>query len=203
MMENCRDCKWCFEEAGGKKLGCSYPGLCHTADGDKRGFERKEAEPLFGLGKLYVFRVEDKGKESQPLGKPITIKPGMLTYKDDEPKNEYGTKGFSTTFTGTMEEPSHELIELLTRPTLWDVKLERKPGRMPRKMKKAYEYGWLYRRDTKWKRKSGNYRRRMMMMLHDAEIVVTKEQRDRLAGMLDVEMTIKANSNLSPLTSQL
>ena len=160
-----------------------------------------EQPPLFGLGKLYFCRVEDKDQEPQPLGEPITIKPGMLTYKDDEPKNDDGAKGFSIGFNATMEEPSHELIELLTRPTLWDVKLERKPGRMPRKMKKAYEYGWLYCRDTKWKRKAGNYRRRMMMTLHDAEIVITKEQRDRLAGMLDVEMTIKANSNLSTLHS--
>ena len=195
MMENCRDCKWCFEEDGGKKLGCSYLGLCHTPDGDKRGFERKNTEPLFGLGKLYVCSVDDKEKEPQTLGEPITIKPGMLTYKDDEPKNEYGSKGFSTTFTGTVEEPSHDLIELLTRPTLCDVKLERKPRRLPRKLKKAYEHGWLYLRDTKWKRKAGNYRRRMIMTLHDAKIVVTKEQRDRLADMLDIEMTIRARSN--------
>ena len=154
-----------------------------------------EQSPLFGLGKLYVCRVEDKDKEPQPLGEPITIKPGMLTYKDDDNKPSYSQKGFSATFTGTVEEPSIELIDLFTQPRLWDVVLERKPGRMPRKMKKAYEYGWLYRRDTKWKRKAGNYRRRMMMTLHDAEIVVTKEQRDRLAGMLDVEMTIRAKSN--------
>lgn len=150
-----------------------------------------EQEPLAGLGsKMYVCCIEDKDKEPVPLGEPITIKPGMLTYKDDEPKNEYSAKGFSVGMNLTMEGPSPELIEMLKRPALVDVVLERKPGRMPRKMKKAYEYGWLYRRDTKWKRKAGNYRRRMMMTLHDAEIVITKEQRDRLAGMLDVEMTI-------------
>lgn len=151
-----------------------------------------EQPPFEGLGKLYFCRVEDKDKEPQPLGEPIAIQPGMLTYKDDEPNNEYGAKGYNIGFNATMEKPSPELMELLlTPPQLWDVVLERKSGRMPRKMKKAYEYGWLYRRDTKWKRKAGNYRRRMMITLHDAEIVITKEQRDRLAGMLDVEMTIR------------
>lgn len=151
-----------------------------------------EQPPFAGLGKLYFCRVEDMEKEPQPLGEPITIKPGMLTYKDDGPKGEYSAKGFSTTFTGTMEEPSPELMELLvTPPNRWDVKLEGRPGRMPRKMKKAYCYGWLYRRDTKWKRKAGNYRRRLLLTLHDAEIVVTKEQRDRLSDVLNVEMEIR------------
>lgn len=147
-----------------------------------------EQPPFAGLGKLYFCRVEDMGKAPQPLGEPITIRPGMLTYKDDE-KPSYATKGLSTTFTGTMEEPGEELLQLLlTTPNRWDVKLEQKPGRMPRKMKKAYCHGWLYRRDTKWKRKAGNYRRRLLVTLHDAEIVVTKEQRDRLAST--IEMTI-------------
>jgi hypothetical protein len=153
--------------------------------------------PFAGIGKLYFCRVEDVEKDPKEdyfaLDKPVSLlKPGMLTYKDDEPKSEYSAKGFSTTFTGTMEEPSQELLELLvTPPNRWDVKLEGRPGRMPRKMKKAYCYGWLYRRDTKWKRKAGNYRRRLLLTLHDAEIVVAKEQRDRLSDVLNVEMEIR------------
>lgn len=149
-----------------------------------------EQEPLAGLGsKMYVCCIEDKDKEPVPLGEPITIKPGMLTYKDDEPKNEYSAKGFSVGMNLTMEGPSPELIEMLKRPALVDVVLERKPGRMPRKMKKAYRSD--YPRNTKWTRKVANYLRRLSMTLHDAEIVVTREQRDRLAGMLDVETTIR------------
>ena len=146
----------------------------------------KQEAPFAGLGKMYFCRVEDKDKEPVPLGEPITIKPGMLTYKDDEPKSEYSAKGFSTTFTGTMQEPSRELVEMLNRPTLWDVKLQREPGKMPRKMKKAVRAS--YRRDTKWKRKAMNYLSRLCHTLHNAEIVVTREQQDRLAQ--HIEMTI-------------
>lgn len=152
-----------------------------------------EQPPFAGTGKLYFCRVEDMEKAPQPLGEPVTIRPGMLTCKDDDEKPSYATKGLCTTFTGTMEEPGEELLQLLlTPPNRWDVKLEKKPGRMPRKMKKAYCHGWLYRRDTKWKRKAGNYRRRLLVTLHNAEIVVTKEQRDRLAST--VEMTISGKA---------
>lgn len=153
-----------------------------------------EQPPFAGLGKLYFCRVEDVEKDPKEeyfaLDKPVSLlEPGMLTYKDDDEKPSYATKGLSATFTGTMEEPGEELLQLLlTPPNRWDVKLEQKPGRMPRKMKKAYCHGWLYRRDTKWKRKAGNYRRRLLVTLHNAEIVVTKEQRDRLAST--IEMTI-------------
>ena len=151
-----------------------------------------EQQPFAGLGKLYFCRVEDTEKEPQPLGEPVTIRPGTLTCKDDDEKPSYATKGLSATFTGTMEEPGEELLQLLlTPPNRWDVKLEQKPGRMPRKMKKAYCHGWLYRRDTKWKRKAGNYRRRLSLTLHDAEIVVTKEQCDRLSDVLNIEMEIR------------
>ena len=148
-----------------------------------------EQPPFAGLGKLYFCRVEDKDKEPVPLGEAVTLKPGMLTYKDDEPKSEYSNKGYSIGFNATMEEPSKELLDVLNRPTLWDVKLERKPGRMPRKMKKAYRSD--YPRNTKWTRKVANYLRRMSMTLRRAEIVITKEQHDRLAQ--HIEMTIRGN----------
>ncbi len=132
--------------------------------------------PFAGIGKLYFCRVEDVEKDPKEeyfaLDKPVSLlELGMLTYKDDDEQPSYSPKGFSTTFTGTMEEPSPELMELLlTPPSRWDVTLERRPGRMPRKMKKAYYYGRLYRRDTRWKRKAGNYRRRLLLMLHDVEL---------------------------------
>lgn len=151
-----------------------------------------EQPPFAGLGKLYFCRVEDMEKAPQPLGEPVTIRPGMLTYKDDDEKPSYATKGLSIGFNATMEEPGEELLQLLlTPPNRWDVKLEQKPGRMPRKMKKAYCHGWLYRRETKWKRKAGNYRRRLLVTLHNAEIVVTKEQRDRLASTIEVTISGK------------
>lgn len=145
--------------------------------------------PFAGIGKLYFCRVEDKDKEPQPLGEAVALKPGMLTYKDDEPKNEYGAKGYSIGFNATMQEPSRELVEMLNRPTLWDVRLEREPGRMPRKMKKALRA--RNRRDTKWKRKLANYLCRLCQTLHRAEIVITRDQRDRLSDVLNVEMEIR------------
>jgi len=69
---------------------------------------------------------------------------------------------------------------------------QQKPGRMPRKMKKAYCHGWLYRRDTRWKRKAGNYRRRLLVTLHNAEIVVANEQHDRLASTIEMTISGKA-----------
>lgn len=150
---------------------------------------------LAGLGKLFVCNAEDLDKNHdtpmQLLGDAVKIEPGMLTYKDDDEQPSYSPNGFSTTFTGTMEEPSHELLDLLlTTPNRWDVKLERNPGRMPRKMKKGLCYGWLYRRNTKWKRKAGNYRRRLLLTLHNAEIVITKKQHHILSDVMSVEMEI-------------
>ena len=146
-----------------------------------------EQPPFAGLGKLYFCRVEDKDKEPTLLGEAVTLKPGMLTYKDEDPKNEYSAKGYSIGFNATMEEPSKELLDVLNRPTLFDVKLERKPSRMPRKMKKAYRSD--YPRNTKWTRKVANYLRRMSMTMRRAETVITKEQHDRLSE--HIEMTIR------------
>ena len=148
-----------------------------------------EQPPLFGLGRLYVCRVEDKDKEPQLLGEPVTIKPGMLTYKDDDNYPPHEPKGFSTTLTGTIEKPSPEIVEMLNRPTLWDVRMEHKPGRMPRKMKKAHRSD--YKRNTKWKRKVANYLRRLSITLHDAEIVVSQDHFDSLSAL--IKATIKTN----------
>ena len=61
-----------------------------------------EQPPFAGLGKLYFCRVGDK--EPQPLGEAVALKPGMLTYKDDEPESEYGAKGYSIGFNATVQE---------------------------------------------------------------------------------------------------
>ena len=107
----------------------------------------------------------------------------MLTYKDDgDAKPNYSAKGFNTTFTGTMEEPSAEIMELIKKPAKWDVQLQRKLGRMPRKMKKAHRSD--YPRNTKWNRKVANYLRRMTTYLRNGELVVTKEQLDRLSATI-------------------
>jgi hypothetical protein len=95
---------------------------------------------------------------------------------------DYSAKGFSTTFTGTMEEPSDELVALLKKPLKCDVKLQRQLERMPRKMKKAHRSD--YPRNTKWKRKVANYLRRMTIYLRNAELVVTEEQLNRLSATI-------------------
>lgn len=132
-----------------------------------------------GLGKLYFCRVEDlkDNPDAQPipLGEAVSIKPRTLTYKDDgDARPYYSAKGFSITFTGTMEEPSDEIMELIKKSPKWDVNLQRQLERMPRKMKKAYRAD--YPRDTKWKRKVANYLRRMTIYLRNGELVVTEEQ---------------------------
>lgn len=139
-----------------------------------------------GLGRLYVCRTTDAEKnlltDLQPLGELLNIKPGMLTYKDgDDDGSAYETKGFRTTSGRIKVEPSEEMMELLMQPRKWDVELQHKLGRMPRKMKKAHRKGSKYCRDTKWKRKVKAYARRFNYRLPNAEIVVTQEQRNRLS----------------------
>lgn len=153
--------------------------------------DASEDEIPAGLGKFYFCRVEDlkNNPDAQPipLGEAVSIKPGMLTYKDDgDAKPYYSAKGFKATLTGTMEKPSDELMALLKKPLKWDVKLERQLERMPRKMKKAHRSD--YPRNTKWIRKVANYLRRMTTNLHNGEMVVTREQ----MGVL--EATIKGSS---------
>jgi len=146
-----------------------------------------EDEIPAGLGKFYFCRVEDlkNNPDAQPipLGEAVSIKPGMLTYKDDgDAKPYYSAKGFNATFTGTMEKPSDELMALLKKPLKWDVKLYRQLERMPRKMKKAHRS--YYPRNTKWKRKVANYLRRMTTYLRNGELVLTEEQLNRLSATI-------------------
>ena len=143
-----------------------------------------------GLGKLFFCPAEEFERlgmaapmQEIQLAEPSRLSPGMLTYKDDgDAKPDYSAKGFNATFTGTMEEPSDELIDLIKKPIKWDVKLQRQLGRMPRKMKKAHRSD--YPRNTKWKRKVANYLRRMTIYLHNGELVVTEEQFYRLSATI-------------------
>lgn len=166
------------------------------ADGIPDALEKKvqrqigdasENEMPAGLGKFYFCRVEDlkDNPDAQPvlLGEAVSIKPGMMTYKDDgDARPDYCAKGFNATFTGTMEEPSDELMALLKKTLKCDVKLQRQLERMPRKMKKAHRSD--YPRNTKWKRKVANYLRRMTIYLRNGELVVTEEQLNLLLVMI-------------------
>ena len=147
----------------------------------------REDEMPAGLGKLYFCSVEDlkDNPDAQPipLGEAVSIKSGMLTYKDDgDARPDYSAKGFSTTLTGTMEEPSDELMALLKKPLKWNVKIQRQLERMPRKMKKAHRSNCP--RNTKWKLKVANYMRRMTIYLRNGELVVTEEQFNRLSATI-------------------
>lgn len=147
-----------------------------------------------GLGTtLFVCRADDLKKNPDApmelLGEPISIGPGILTYKDDDDRSHRtATKGFSIGFDCTMEKPSPELLKMIYGPQLVGVTIQQKLGRMPRKMKKAYRAD--YPRNTKWKRKVANYIRRMTYTIPQAEIVVTKEQHNRLAALISAELTI-------------
>ena len=172
---------------------CVAEGMAEmTLDALEKKVKRQIGDDVFnenpaGLGKLYFCCVEDLKDNPDvqpiPLGEAVSIKPGMLTYKDDgDAKPDYSAKGFSAAFTGTMEDPSDELMALLKKPLKCDVRLQRQLERMPRKMKKAHRSD--YPRDTKWKRKVANYLRRMTTYLRNGELVVTKEQLDRLSATI-------------------
>lgn len=62
----------------------------------------------------------------------------------------------------------------------WDVTIEHKVGKLPRKMKKALHS----KRMSKWKRKVAAYINRRQIRIHDAEMVVTKEQQDVLSATI-------------------
>jgi len=154
-----------------------------------------------GLGKLYFCRVEDLKDNPDahpiPLGEAVSIKPGMLTYKEDgDARPDYSAKGFNTTFTGHMEEPSDEIMKLIKKPSKWNVKLQHQLGRMPRKMKKAHHSD--YPRNTKWKRKVANYQRRMTTYLRNGELIFTEEQFNRLSATICGLQTLEKTKRIEP-----
>jgi len=132
--------------------------------------------------------------------KPVGIaKEGMMTYSidNDGMTNDDGTWGrpfshhYEITGEGSLQDVGGSTRDLLTdKPWRVDVEMRNSPGKMPRKMKKAYRIGSRYRRNTKWKRKAEAYKRRLVNLyrLPDAEMVVTRDMYRRL------EATIKGNS---------
>ena len=72
------------------------------------------------------------------------------------------------------------LRDLLNGKEKWDVTIEQKVGKLPRKMKKAIRS----KRMTKWKRKVAAYINRRQIRIHDAEMVVTPDQFDTLKATI-------------------
>ena len=137
------------------------------------------------------------GKISIMVGGKVvgTLPSGQLTYaEDDEPS----TKDFSDPWRTPSAEHSWDIeckavvsgdaiINVLKDMSKVDVTITTKQSqrRLPRKMKKAYRSD--YPRNTKWLRKLRNYiQRNMRNALHirDAEMVLTPEQRNRLAATI-------------------
>ena len=120
----------------------------------------------------------------------------MLTYKDGDGKPQGGWPSpISFHATATVTDHDEVLQQLLQGAQTFDVVIQPKLPRLPRKMKKALRQGQRYRCDTKWKRKVANLIRRQSHTLHDCEVVVTPEQHDRLARQLNtVTITPRENS---------
>jgi len=150
----------------------------------------EQSQQPAGLGRLFVCPAEDferLGMDAPmteiPLTEPATLSPGMLTYKDTDDKPQGGWPSPISLHAVAKAEPDEVLQQLLQGAQTFDVTIERKLPRLPRKMKKAYRSD--YPRNTKWKRKVANLIRRRSRTLHDCEVVVTPEQHDRLARQLN------------------
>ena len=137
------------------------------------------------------------GKISIMVGGKVvgTMPSGQLTYaEDDEPS----TKEFSDPWRTPSAQHSWDIecqavvsgdaiSNVLKDISKVDVTIttQQPQRRLPRKMKKAYRSD--YPRNTKWLRKLMNYiQRHIRNVLHirDAEMVLTPEQRDRLAATI-------------------
>ncbi|MCR5680597.1 MAG: hypothetical protein K6G08_10390, partial [Prevotella sp.] len=118
-----------------------------------------------GLGKLYFCPAEeferlgmDAPMEEIHLAEHATLPPGMLTYEDTDDKPERGWPANISFHAVAKAEPDEVLQQLMERAQTFDVTIERKLPRLPRKMKKAYRSD--YPRNTKWTRKVANLIRR-------------------------------------------
>lgn len=143
-----------------------------------------------GLGKLYfcpadIFEKQgmDAPMEEIHLAEPARLIPWSLPYKDGDDKPERGWTANISFHAVAKAEPDEVMQQLMERAQTFDVTIERKLPRLPRKMKKAYRSD--YSRNTKWKRKVINLIHRRSHTLHDCEVVVTTEQHDRLAHQLN------------------
>ena len=138
------------------------------------------------------------GKISIMVGGKVagTMESAQLTYaEDDEPS----TKEFSDHWRTPSAEHSWNIecqavvsgdaisnaLKKMSERVDVTIITKQPQRRLPRKMKKAYRSD--YPRNTKWLRKVRNYiLRNMRNALHirDAEMVLTSEQRDRLAATI-------------------
>jgi len=150
----------------------------------------EQSQQPAGLGRLYfcpadIFEKQgmDAPMEEIHLAEPATLSPGMLTYKGTDDKPQGGWPSPISFHAVAKAEPDEVLQQLMERAQTFDVTIERKLTRLPRKMKKAYRSD--YPRNTKWTRKVANLIRRQSHTLHDCEVVVTPEQHDRLACQLN------------------
>ncbi len=145
-----------------------------------------------GLGKIFFCPAEEFERlgmaapmQEIQLEEPSRLSSGMLTYEDGGDGKPKGGWPANISFHATAKvEPDEVLLQLLQKAQTFNVIIERKPARLPRKMKKALRSD--YHRDTKWKRKVANLIRRHRHTLHDCEMVITQEQRDRLAWQLNI-----------------
>lgn len=158
-----------------------------------------------GLGKLFFCPAEEFERlgmaapmQELHLAETARISPGMLTYEDGgDGKPECGWPANISFHATAKVEPDEVLQQLLQKAQTFDVTIERKLPRLPRKMKKALRSD--YPRDTKWKRKVANLIRRHRHTLHDCEVVVTQEQHDRLAQQLNI-VTITPKETDTPVS---
>lgn len=129
---------------------------------------------------FFIPEQTEHGTEWHVLGEVKNITSGQLTYLD-EPKDE--------------KDGSAWVLEDMGKV---DVCMEWKhDGRLPRKMKKALTSD--YRRDTKWKRKLSAWQRRNRITLHDAEVVVTRQQQDTLSAVIRASPNCPSPTHASPL----
>ncbi len=158
----------------------------------------EQSQQPAGLGKFYFCPAEELERlgmaapmQEIQLAEPSRLSPGMLTYEDGgDGKLERGWPANISFHATAKADPDEVLQQLLQKAQTFYVTIERKLPRLPRKMKKAHRSD--YHRDTKWKRKVDNLIRRHRHTLHDCEMVITQEQRDRLALQLNtVTITTK------------
>jgi len=91
-------------------------------------------------------------------------------------------RSFEITGSAIVQEPSQALRDMWNdmMSGKWDVTIEQKVGKLPRKMKKALHS----KRMTKWKRKVAAYISRRQIRIHDAEMVVTPEQQETIRATI-------------------
>lgn len=128
-------------------------------------------------------------------GKVLSCKSAELTLKAEEAS----TKEFSTDWATPISPKEYELSAnvLIKEPGgivsdllndmsgRFDVTIQKKLERMPRKMKKAYRSD--NPRNTKWVRKVANYIRRNIYHARNAELIVTSECRDKLTAIIKAD----------------